>query len=341
MLRYSPGDDSIFLSNSEIIKIMESSKTTYSITSTEELDNISISEFSKLYFPQLTHHVEYPLVVENDSSLYLKSFPFDSLAWKVLLRGEECYKDQDYEQALLYYKEAINLSENFYIAYLNAGDCHLMQNNFPEALSYYKKAYNINPYDYRCSFYQGTAYSKLEDYINAKKFYLNALVLKPRHTNLMNVLSSLSDKLEIDVNEQTFEPKALAKMEDGKVEIYLDLKNNTVWMAYAFAKAIWLGEKEVRLKLSNDVDTKWNSIAEKQALLCLMENYINLLDDNKIQHDEYLDRIMNILEDGYLDEFVIYEIASKMNPDVVLQLPKNFQVRIKEYLEKYVIKDLD
>ena len=51
--------------------------------------------------------------------------------------------------------------------------------------------------------------------------------------------------------------------------------------------------------------------------------------------------ILTIMQDGYLSEFIIYEIASKMNPDIILQMPKDFQDRIREYVERYVVVDLD
>lgn len=335
------GQEPNYLSNAEIFKIMEKSTTHYNIKSINSLKDITSNEFGKILYPPLTTHIEYPKVIEIDSSLYLQSFSFDSLAWQEVLNGEEYYKEKDYKNALKYYEKAMSISESLYVGYLNAGDCYLMQDSLSMALDYYKKAYNINPYDYRTSFYQGTVYLKMQDIEKAKENYINALVLKPRHQNLMNVLTALSTKLNIKVNSQTFEPKALVRYEGDSVAVYFDLNNDSYWMAYAFAKAIWLGEKDIRLKISNSIDDNWNSHAENQAIFSLVEHYYNMIEENKIEHNWYLDQILDIMKEGYLSEFGIYEIASKINPDIVLQMPKDFRERIKEYVKKYVIIDSD
>ncbi len=334
-------DDPKYLSNAEIFKIMEGSSTTYNIKSLEELKDISIEDFSKLFYPQLVNHIEYPLVIEVDSSTYLKSFSFDSLAWLELLKGEEFYKNKDYKNALVFYEKAISISDSLYVAYLHAGDCHLMQNNLSEAIANYELALTKNPFDYRPSFYLGTAYSRLQDFEKAKTNYINALILKPRHPNLINVLTLMSNMLNIKINSQTFEPKSLVKQEGDNIEIYLDLQNDPVWMAYAFAKAIWLSEEDVRIKITGKVDTEWNSQAEKQAIFSLMENYYSMVEKGKTANNEYLDLILKIVKEGYLTEFVIYEIASKMDPDIVLKMPLNLRNRIREYVKKYVIVDLN
>ncbi|NUQ81387.1 MAG: tetratricopeptide repeat protein [Bacteroidetes bacterium] len=330
-----------FLSNQQIIKMMEKSPTSYEVKSLRDLDGIPPDKLRKEIFPDLNQLIEYPLIEEDDSSLSVSSFEFDSLALSVLMEGEEYYQSGNYQKALSYYEKAIQISEKFYIAYLNAGDCHLMQGNLSQALQYYEKAHEINPYDYRTSFFQGTVYLRNGDYSNAKKCYIKALSLKPRHQNLMFLLKSKEKELGIRVNSRRFEPIAVVRKEGDGVAIYVDEDREPFWISYAFAKSIWIGEKDYRSRISASNDSGWNSRAEKQAILSMLETYMIMIEEDPKNRNEYCELILKIANDGYLDEFILYEIASQMNPNIVLSVPGKYKDRIREYVERYVITDLN
>ena len=338
MISSAEAQDSKYLSNPEVLKIMEESKTLYRIGSTDELTDPSIDDYGKKMFPKLTNHLEFPKVVHgSDSSLYLKSFDFDSIALATLAEGEPFFKIGNYDAAIKYYEKAYELSDSLYVAYLHAGDCHLMNKKFKKALKLYEKAKKINPFDYRPHFYCGTANYRMGNHEHALENYIHAISLKPRHFSILLTLQAKADELGIDVNTETFEPKSYVEKTDSSVNIFIPSENGSIWLAYAAAKAIYLGEDDKRLDLFGIQGIGWNSEMETQAIIGLMDLYLGLVESDKIERIEYLDRLYLITKEGYLDEFIFYEIASKMNPDIVLQLPREIRDSIKEYVKKYVI----
>ena len=97
------------------------------------------------------------------------------------------YQKQEYEEALKYYKKALNHSKTSdnrideADAYLNLGNVYMALKNYTESLKQYKKSYKIykkykNPEGEGYSLTgQGINYEKLEDHDQARKYYENAI----------------------------------------------------------------------------------------------------------------------------------------------------------------------
>ena len=331
--------NSEYLSTSEVFSILQKSKLSYNILPMDKLSSSEIKEYTQNLYMKESQHVEYPWVVNNENGISLTEFKFDSLAWTEILKGEEFYSEKDYENALKYYEEAINKSDNCYLGYLNAGDCYLELNNPEKALDYYEKAKKINPYDYRCYFYCGTANMQLEKYEEAKDNYIYALSLKPNHPNLLLVLNKLSSLLSITVKDITFNPVGGINGNGNTIDVYIKMEDEGVWMPYILTKAMLKYEKEERMKYVGTDSTQWSMEEEKQALYCMLSSYNSMKEDGKVSENEYLEKLTKMFKDGDWGKFIIYEIASNMSPDVVLLMPEEFRAEIESFIRKYVIID--
>jgi hypothetical protein len=51
------------------------------------------------------------------------------------------------------------------------------------------------------------------------------------------------------------------------------------------------------------------------------------------------ERIFQTKEDGYFPQFLLYEIGSRMVPDVMIMADKEQRTKMKEFIRRYVVVD--
>lgn len=83
----------------------------------------------------------------------------------------------DNNSALLSYKKAIKIDENFGLAYYNAGNHYLKQHAWEKAIEFYSTALSINEQDDASTLNRGIAYLMLSDHQSAKKDFEKAIEL--------------------------------------------------------------------------------------------------------------------------------------------------------------------
>jgi hypothetical protein len=86
---------------------------------------------------------------ETAEGLYAKGLPF---LWK-----------EDYEKALLYFKEAVKRDPRYVNAYFLIGYCNAQLGRYPDALDAYKKAIQIQPDFVLAHFFLGLIYLETDD----------------------------------------------------------------------------------------------------------------------------------------------------------------------------------
>lgn len=96
---------------------------------------------------------------------------------------------------------------------------------------------------------------------------------------------------------------------------------------------------------SNDMMTgekkrsPFSTVEETEWMLALIQIYTNMREDGEAESDERLDRIAEIINDGYLTEFLIYELGTRVGPQMMLMQSDDLLSRMEEFVGKYVIVD--
>ncbi|MBT5873151.1 MAG: tetratricopeptide repeat protein [Candidatus Latescibacteria bacterium] len=322
----------------ELLEIMEASEVMYNVTLFSELPDYDPLTSADELFPTLADHVEYPWVEEGDDTGYsLMTYPMDSLALQFLFEGEPFYQEDDFEKARSYYEKALKANDQFYVSYLHLGDTYLFSGDPETAITYYQRAAVLNPYDYRCFYYLANAMVRAGRKDEALASYISALSLKPRHENLLSTISNNQDFLDVVVMDVSFTPEALVrKTGDQEVSLYLSESDNGIWMPYAFAKAVWLGEGGGR----SDART-WSSQSELEAMVAVVDGYAGRLESGDIAPVPWLDRLSVLATNGWLSQYIIYEIGSRMNPDVTLTLNPDIRDSLREFIREHVVVSIE
>ena len=107
--------------------------------------------------------------------------------------GNDAIRQDDLEQAIEHFSEALKISPNNQEARINLSSVYLKQNKYREAIFHLKKAIQLEPQNHLLYNYLGVAHFKLNQFKEAIPNFEKAVEIKsdfvPAHINLGNALS--------------------------------------------------------------------------------------------------------------------------------------------------------
>ena len=103
----------------------------------------------------------------------------DFLANQKNKEGLRLYYSQNYEDAIKFYKEAIELNPNYYEAYSNRGVVYAQLKQYELAIHDFNKSIDINPYNAITYLNRGATYALLDKNERAIQDYDKAIELNP------------------------------------------------------------------------------------------------------------------------------------------------------------------
>lgn len=325
----------------ELFKIMEASDVAYKIQSIDNLKDVKPEQFIDVYFPVKQPKHTFPWIKTTAKSRELHEFPFHPKALKLLEKAEPFFKKRQFKEAMALYKKALSHQKDCYVAMSHMGDCYLLSGEPEKALDYYNQAIAINPDDHRTFFYKGNTLTVLKRWKEAKEAYIEALTRFPRHQGSLSALIANQNQFLVDVRRDFFLPRALARREGDGVAVYIDMKDKhgIAWTTYALCKAVWIGEPEHRIEASGASDNVWSSLEEQECIGNMLSKYMSQRLTFEVRPKIEFERIFQTHEDGYFPQFLIYEIGSRMVPDVMIMADKVQRTKMREFIRRYVVVD--
>jgi len=337
--RSPPLENIQFLSPPQILDRLEKSKVQYDIQDRSTFTAVYPKGYPKALWPQKTEPLDTPHVVEVNGRRSLQPYPFDPKSEAPLQEAEALFEKGDYAEAL---KKYVRLTADFpthYLAWAYQGDCLLNLGDAEGALKMYDRAIALNPDDYRLPFFRSSALMHLGRIEEARKDIALSLVLHPRN----NLLRDLLDERPPENSEflgDVIEPQAFVRAESPeRVIIYWD-KKNPAWLAWANCKALWLGEPSHRKEMTGTEAHEWSNLEEDECLLNLSFAYRTLKQAGKAERDPKLERLNAIVEDRRLNELVMFELAPRVYPQVLLTLGPELRKRMVDFVLKHVLVEV-
>ena len=312
-----------------ILDEIERSETAYEITPLEEDADAKV--FADAFWPP-KNGIESPQVIETPKFRRLAPFPRHAKAAALVEKAEPSFQQGEFMTALGYYEEALRLDPRCYEALLYSGDCSFKLKLPKDALDFYRKAIALNPDDFRGHFFAASALTELNRPREALDAFTTTLALRPRRPSVISRLKAEAKILGVSVHDAELAPRAsVEKKSDGALTVRADAED-LPWFAYAMCKAYWLGDGR-RTRGRGD----WSSDEEVECLAALLTGYLEMLGKSPSRKDPELDRLHAILKAGYLNEYMTYEIASRMEPNITLLLDPADRKRMKTFVSTFVI----
>ncbi len=110
--------------------------------------------------------------------------------------GWAYFQKNDYNQALAYYKQALDQDKNYYPAHLNLGLAYMQVKKYDLAVESFKTAISISPKAATAHVNLGLAYNQLQKYADAVKELDLANKANPGSVEVMYELGFAYEKLE-------------------------------------------------------------------------------------------------------------------------------------------------
>ena len=295
----------------EIMKIMEASKITYEIG-----DNPTIVPSDS---PAVLSNQMYLQEKEHGYSLLMLSL--SDKAQPLFDHAEEAFKAGNFSKAITLYNQVLAVQPDYFYAMTLIGDAFFSMGKFDSAKICFLRSIESNFADYNAHWFLADTYKKLGDNESALREITIAHLLNVNHANLKKGVRFYRERLNRPWKEWAFEPAYNLSKEGNKVVI----KTTAEWMGYAMVKAVWayepgyaqsmLGEQE------NNQVIVWPE--EKEAIMCALVSNDKLKDVNEI------------IEKQFFTEFILYEVAAKKHPSVLVLLPRDMFMRVVEYVNTF------
>ena len=110
-------------------------------------------------------------------------------------KGNEFYNNENYKEALSYYKKAIENKDCEYHAFYNSGVCHIKLKNYVKAIDMINKALEIHK-DSKYFFNIAYCYSMLKDDIKALRFFNLAWALDHSDGDCERAIKLITSKIK-------------------------------------------------------------------------------------------------------------------------------------------------
>lgn len=335
-----PGERPRFLTPQEIVDLVDKSDVPYAITIFDDPENVPIHPHPALSEAGSPEPLPFPMIAESpDGGRSLLNYTLSDSTARALERAEPFFDSSRFDEALRIYLVAAEMDPDCYVLQRQIGDCHGLTGRPGAALGFYDRAIELNPVDFRSYGSKAIALLDLGRAEEARNAFARALALSPQNPEILKVIRPSQDELGIDLYDRPFTPRASARDEGDQVTVYT--AEPTHWSVYGLCKAIWIGEESHRKKFSGEKSHRWTTTEEQECLRALLAVYSSQRESKRIEADPELDRLLHILEDGMLQEFILYEIGVKTSPHFILLLDEDMHKGLVEYVDRFVFRTTD
>jgi len=321
-----------YLGLDQLLKILELSPRAYTLENTNQVGRAGLVE--RMY-PQRRAPIDHPWCGPAGTAPPA-AFPIEKAAARQIERGRRHLAAGRIERAETAFRRALAIQPNAYPALLGLGQLELKKNRPAFALPLFHRARVDNPDDPLVFRLLGDAVAADHLGDQARAFYIQALARRPRDPQVLAGLARLGLAPPADL----FRPRAAAKRQGGRMAVYYDatVPASRAWLAWAAARAAWLGEPDLRLRFGGTAErTDWSTQQELFCLDCLLGTYLEARRSGKMARLADLERLLEIKARGMLTEYVLYAMGTRLDPNAALMLTTDQRRQMETFLDLFVV----
>ena len=318
-------DDSIvpfegFHSPPEIMKILEESDISYNIGElTDSLKYLSVREK-----PALNNN--YYRETDENGDIYLRDYQVSDSSVELLNAGDMMFASKKYDSALVLYKQALTADSNFFWVLTVIGHAFYYLGEYDSSRYYYEEAIRNNFVDYNAHWFLADLLWKMGDTARTVREITTAHLMNVNHLNIKLRLEDLRVALTSPWQNWSFEPLYHVSDNKNKVNIIVDVD----WIPYALVKAVWKYEPGYCKGITGG-DYVEGQPYIREEIEALNAWFIF----KETSPDKLFYKVDEILEAGYLNSFIYYEMIAPYFPRLLLLLPDKEFNRLIEYLNRF------
>lgn len=253
------------------------------------------------------------------------------------------FHHEDLAAARRKYREVIALEPDFARAYMAMGDTYSEERYHREAAIWYRRAISQDSTDYLSWRGLAMAFIGMDDWHNARDAATWAIISNYHDDESWKMLRAIGTREGFEVvRGRVAKPVDALPMQSGAVEIVVDSTISQLaqiaWLGYAFVRSVWQYEGRYDLRHGENGPYRITFEEELEATASLIAVWNSDPPDSVRNAD--LDRLTRITEQGFLVEYILFEELAASDPDVITRLSPRTLRRVKEYIDRYVIRGL-
>lgn len=304
----------------EILQLMTDSKLAY------EIEILKTPIECKDYSDNLNEYMIYR--VKDDPGLRSKTYKIDAYVKPLIDKAENYFKEKDLQNALVYYKNALNADSSLYFIMTYMGQVYASNGDYTNAIAWYKKAINNNFIDYMAHWFLADAYLDTKDIEGAVNEIVIAQILNRNNPRIKASFKNIFQKAKRNTDEWCFNPQVeIKKLDKERIKVAM----NEEWTGYALTKSLWKYEPGYADSMGSTNGT-YSTVEEKECLISLL---MTMQNSKKKINDKQLKVLQIAADNKSLTEYIVYEIMLTQFPQAAYQLPEQTIQDIKEYVLKY------
>lgn len=300
------------LTSAEVLKLMEESPISYEVSFNKSLNDKKEPEYRKVSNELY--------LVSSDTGSVLFEYHLSPEGQKTLDQARIHYMDQEYDSAIVHYRQILKSDPSYMLANTWIGDMYYMKQNYDSAKYYFNLAIQKNFIDYTAHWFLADTYNKLDEHDKALEQITTAHLLNRNHPEILAIMKQYRKLAGKEWKDWNIAPKCSVYKKDNKICVEM----TEDWVGYACAEALWKFEPGFAERISGSQYQDDKANFQKDAG-CIVTNLAQ-----KSMKD-----IAGIIEDGYFHEMVWYEMTGRKAPEALLLFPDEFLSRLTEYVNKY------
>ncbi len=308
-------------STADLMKIMAKSKLLYQI---KMLDTAIVC---KNYSDNLNYNNCYR--VSTSSKITTYQYKMNDMAKPLFEKAEAFFKSNSLDSALVYYKLTLAADSSQYFVMTYIGQIYDGKPDYANAIDWYKKAIGKNYIDYMAHWFLADDYMAMNDVKKAVDEIVIAQILNRNNPRIKKSMTTILGNDDRNTMDWYFTPQiAINKISDKTINVAMNEK----WVGYAIAKAIWTYEPGYKESMG-DKENEHSTLEDDECLISLLTGLENAKID--LKNDPQLQILKEAAENGYLQDYVLYEILLPQTPFIAFQLPEQTILDIRNYILKY------
>ncbi len=262
-------------------------------------------------------------------------------------RAENYFADDRLEEARAEYLRVLDSIPGQSRVMTYIGQTYASEEESDKAISWYRRAIDLNELDYMAHWFLAERLSGRGEHDEAVDEIVKAHLLNRNNPRVIASLKRILANAGLRYMDWEFEPLYRVYALDTHSIMVAVAKEAPQWMSYAVAKAVWNHEPGYREKMEREHGAGTLIVEEKECILGLllaMETIGSPKGEEmrrRMESEPGFRMLKSAEEKGLLDEFILYELASRTNPLLMYGITGEFFESTTEYVRKYRIEAAD
>ncbi len=304
----------------EVLQYMKKSSIEY------QIDSVEVSK-KPISFPLIETG---QILISNDQEIQIQqnSFFLPRKAKKYRKKARKAVRKNNFSKAKKYYKKAIGEAPDQTELIHEVTDFYWENEKMEELIFLEKKVIETNPIDFLAHAKLAVAYQNINEKEKALEHIITAHLYNRNHPRIIQQLKSIFQEHRMDYQDYSFFPKYRIIKVDEKIVVEA---MDAPWRSFGACKALWQNEEDYRKQMSHLANVSLNQIEQKECLLNALITY-NGMKTGK-ENFPLLDILGTSLQHGMVDDFILYEIQLRNDPNLIHFLTKEKIDKVIKYLK--------